>query len=476
MSLGTTIQEPFLDRSGAPVAVKPAAVARLRAALGGPSVAQGEPGYEARRAIWNAMIDRRPALIATCRDAADVQACVRFANEQGVALAVRGGGHNIGGRALVEGSLLVDFSARRDVRLDVAAREVVAGPGALLGDLDRATVPHGWVVPSGIVSETGLAGLTLGGGFGWLSRRWGLTCDHLIGAEIVTAAGERLEVDERTEPELLWALRGGGGGFAIVTSFRYAARAMRPTVVAGPIFHAPEAVAEAAQRFRAETAEAPEELGSLLRLGAAPPAPFLPKEIHGRPIAVTILCHSGEGESVESDLAPFRGHPGGVADLVQPRPFEAFQAMFDAGEPKGKRNYWKSEYVTALDDETLAILLDAHRRLPTASANLKVFSLGGAVARVPADATSAAHRDARYIVVVSTSWDEAAGDEVNVGWVRDTWSRVHARSGRGGYVNFLTDDRSEEEARSSLAGVDLDRLAAVRRRWDPEGVLGGGAA
>lgn len=476
MNPETTIHEPFLDATGASVAVPPAALSRLRTSLGGSTVALDDPGYEERRSIWNAMIERRPALIATCHDAADVQACVRFAAERGIALGVRGGGHNIGGRALVDGSLLIDFSSRRDVRLDAGSGEVVVGPGALLGDLDRATVPHGWVVPSGIVSETGLAGLTLGGGFGWLSRRWGLTCDHLTGAEVVTAEGERLEVDARNEPELFWALRGGGGGFAIVTSFRFAARRMRPTVQAGPVFHAPEATAEAAERFRLRTAEAPEAVGSLLRLGAAPPAPFLPKAIHGSPVAVTILCHSGEGADLEAELAPFRGHPGIVADLVQPRPFEAFQAMFDAGEPKGKRNYWKSEYVTALDEETLAILLDAHQRLPTASANIKIFSLGGAVARVPAGATSAAHRDARYIVVVSSSWDEAAGDGVNVGWVRDTWSRVHARSGRGGYVNFLTDDRSEAEARSSLGGVDLERLAAIRRRWDPEGLLGGGAA
>jgi len=470
----TTAAETFLDRAGEPVEVPERDLARLRASLVQGSVARDEAGYEPARRIWNAMIERRPALIARCHDAADAQACVRFATEHGIALGVRGGGHNIGGRALVAGSLLVDFSARRDVRLDAAAGEVVAGPGALLGDLDRATVRHGWVVPSGIVSETGLAGLTLGGGFGWLSRRWGLTCDHLLGAEVVTAAGERLEVDSRNHPDLLWALRGGGGGFAIVTSFRYSARRMRPSVLAGPIFHAPESTAAAAARFRARSEEAPEELGSLLRLGAAPPAPFLPQEIHGRPIAVTILSHSGENGALEADVAPFRGHPGVVADLVQPRPFEAFQAMFDAGEPKGKRNYWKSEYVTALDDEILAILLDAHRRLPTASANIKVFSLGGAVARVPASESAAAHRDARYIVVVSTSWDDPAADDENVGWVRDAWTRVHARSGRGGYVNFLTDDRSEDEARASRAGVDLDRLTEVRRRWDPTGLLGAG--
>lgn len=474
MTTETVLPQPFVDLAGAPVEPPSGDLAALRAALRDRTLAPGEPGYEESRRIWNAMIDRRPALIARCDAAADVQAVVRFAATHGVALGVRGGGHNIGGRALVEGSLLVDFSGRREVRLDEATGEVVAGPGALLGDLDRATAPRGWVVPSGIVSETGLAGLTLGGGFGWLSRRWGLTCDHLIGAEVVTAAGERLEIDERRHPDLFWALRGGGGGFAIVTSFRFAARRMQPTVVAGPLFHRPEATAAAAERFRSRTLEAPEELGSLLRLGAAPPAPFLPEELHGRPVAVTILCHGGEAGPAARALAPFREGEGIAADLVQPRPFEAFQAMFDAGEPKGKRNYWKSEYVTALDDETLAILLEAHGRLPSPSANIKVFSLGGAVARVPAGATAAAHRDARYIVVLASSWDDPAADAANIGWVREAWSRVHARSGRGGYVNFLTDDRTAEEARASLEGVDLARLRAVRRTWDPAGLLGGG--
>jgi len=471
----TTPSIPFVNFAGAPIQPAPDALAALRAALPGRTLAAGEPGYDESRGIWNAMIDRRPALVARCADPGEVQTAVRFAAAHGIALAVRGGGHNIGGRALVEGSLLLDFSAHRDVRLDEATGEVVAAPGALLGDLDRATAPRGWVVPSGIVSETGLAGLTLGGGFGWLSRRWGLTCDHLIGAEVITTSGERLEVDERHHPDLFWALRGGGGGFAIVTSFRFAARRMDPTVLAGPIFHRPEATAAAAERFRAQTLEAPEEVGSLLRLGAAPPAPFLPEELHGRPVAVAILCHGGESERAAPALAPFRAGGGLAADLVQPRPFAAFQAMFDAGEPRGKRNYWKSEYVEALDDETLAILLEAHRHLPSPSANIKVFSLGGAVARVPADATAAAHRDARYIVVVATSWDDPAADAANIGWVRDAWRRVHARSGRGGYVNFLTDDRSPEETRAALAGVDLARLRAVRRTWDPSGLLGGEA-
>jgi FAD/FMN-containing dehydrogenase len=463
---------PMLDASGQPVALAPGALATLRSSLAGETVAAGEPGYEEARQIWNAMVERRPAVIARCRDAADVSTCVRFAAERGVALGVRGGGHNIGGRALVPGGVMVDFSARRGVRLDAATGVVEVEPGATLGDLDRALVPAGRVVPTGIVSETGVAGLTLGGGFGWLSRRWGLTCDHLVSADVVTAGGDRLTVDEDRHPDLLWALRGGGGGFAVVTILRFASRALPGPVLAGPIFHHPDSTAEAAHRFRARNDGAPEERGNMLRLGAAPPAPFLPPELHGRPVAVVIACHVGDAAAAERDLAPLRGGDGVVADLVMPRSFAGFQAMFDPGEPRGKRNYWKSEYVSELDDEILAILLERHQCLPTPSASIKVFALGAAVSRVAAAASAAAHRDARFIVVIATSWDHPTDDARNVAWVRDGWAAVHARSGRGGYINFLTEDTTAEETQTARGGVDLERLRAVKRKWDPGAVLG----
>lgn len=435
----------------------------------------GDPEYDPARAIWNAMVDRRPALIARCRSAREVAAVAAFAARHDLALSVRGGGHNIGGRALLEDALLIDCSQWRTVRVDPSTGRVEVAPGATLGDLDRATAEHGLVVPSGIVSETGVAGLTLGGGFGWLSRRWGLTCDHLVGAEIVTADGALLDVDESSHPELLWALRGGGQGFVIVTSFRFQARPLADAVQAGPIFESGPAMAAAARRFRDASAAAPEHLGSLLRLGIAPPAPFLPSEVHGKPVAVTILCHSGPGDTAERELAPFMPPPEGpapLANLIQSRAFPAFQAMFDPGEPKGRRNYWKSEYLGDLDDQILDLLVDAAERFPAPAANIKLFSLGGAVTRVPGEATAAGHRDAKAIAVIATAWEDPSRDEANVSWVRETWQRVHNRSGRGGYVNFLTADRTAEETLETLGGVDLARLARIREQWDPRGVLG----
>ncbi len=467
-----TATVPFLDPDGNALQVPTADVEELRATLGSDSYMPGDADYDTVRAIWNAMIDRRPALICQCQGSSDVQRCVLFAKRHGLALAVRGGGHNVGGRALVEGGLLVDLSTLKDVDVDLEADLARVQPGVTLGDLDRATAPHGVVVPTGVVSQTGVAGLTLGGGFGWLSKRWGLTCDHLVAAEVVTADGEILTVDEANEPELFWALCGGGGGFAIVTEFVFRLRHLDPEVTAGLLVHPPDELAAAIDHYRAVSMAAPDTLGLLLKLCAAPPAPFVPKEIHGQPVAISIACHSGAGSEIEADLAPLRAGTPAVADVIEPRQFADFQAMFDAGEPDGRRNYWKSEYVSELDDEMLAVLAAKTRELPSASANIKVFALGGEVARGAAGKTAVGHRDARYIVILATSWDDPADDAVNVAWAREGWQAIHARSQRGGYVNFLTEDMTPEDAEQSLGGVDLGRLTAVKQRWDPADLFG----
>jgi FAD/FMN-containing dehydrogenase len=314
--------------------------ARLRQRLAGPTLAPGEEGYDEARRIWNHMIDRRPALIARPADTDDVAACLDLARRQGMAVTVRGGGHNIGGLAVADGALMLDFSERREVRVDPAALTAEVSPGATLGDVDRATQQHGLALPAGIMSETGVAGLTLGGGFGWLSRRWGLTCDHLLSAEVVTADGETVTADAESHPDLYWALRGGGGGFGVVTSFRFGLRELGTTVTAGMLVHRGNDAAEAMDRFRRRTEELPDELTCLLRLGNAPPAPFLPAELHGRPATLTAVCHSGAAGDVEADLEPLRATATAVADVVTQRPFVQFQGMFDAGEPKGRRDYW----------------------------------------------------------------------------------------------------------------------------------------
>ena len=460
----------FRDRQGEPVRVDPAAVRALREELAGGSLAPGEPGYDEARQIWNAMIQRRPALIARCDDAADAARCVRFARDHGVALTVRGGGHNIAGRALAEGGLLVDFSHRRRVEVDASARRAHVEPGATLADVDAATTPHGLLLPSGIVSETGIAGLTVGGGFGWLSRRYGLTCDHLEAVELVTGEGEVLTADQREHPELFWSLRGAGGGAAVVTQFHYRLRLADDEMTCGLIVRRAEESEAVTRRFGELTDAASEELTYLLVLRNAPPAPFLPEELHGRPIAGLAVCHGGNLETAAREVAPARDFGDPVADLVDRKPFVEHQQMLDPLQPKGRRYYWKSEYLDRFDEETAAVLREHAARIPSPHAAILVFQLGGAVARNGAQ-TSAAHRDARFIVNVAGAWEDADDDEENVAWVRDCWRNIHRIAGRGGYVNFLTEDSGEDEREQSQAGVDLARLERVRRRYDPDGVV-----
>ena len=461
---------PRSGADGGRRSLTPAILDGFRSRLRGGVVLPGDPGFADACRIWNAMVAHRPALVVCCEGVADVQQSVRFAAEHGMPIAVRGGGHHIGGRALAEGGLTIDLSGHREVGLTPEGI-VEVGPGATLAQLDAATLPQGRVVPSGIVSETGVAGLTLGGGFGWLTRRFGLTCDHLDEVEIVMADGEVRRVTERADPELMWALRGGGGGFGVVTRFRFRSRAMDPSVIAGPMVRPRAEAEDAIERFRRCSAEAPDELTSLLKLGVAPAAPFLPTSLHGQPVAFLIVCHGGGEAAARRDLAVLRDGTPPVADLAQPRAFQQFQAMFDGGEPKGRRNYWKSEYVTEFDDAIATVLLEALDRLPSAAANIKVFQLGGAVSRTAVGATAAGHRDARFIIVVASAWEGSEDDARNVSWVRDAWQRVHACSGRGGYLNFLTDDVSEAERVTAHGGVDLERLAAIRRRHDPHGLF-----
>lgn len=461
----------FGNRTGDPVSVSVHEVGALRLALDGTSMISGDPGFDEARRVWNAMIDRRPALIARCVGAHDVRRCVFFAREHGVVVTVRGGGHNIGGRAVADGGLMIDLSQLREVTLDLENGVVDVGPGATLGDLDAATSPHGFVVPAGIVSETGVAGLTLGGGFGWLSPRWGLTCDHLVAVDLVTSEGEILVASDATHPELMWGLKGGGGGFGIVTSFRFRLRPLDTPVTAGMLVFRGDDAGEAVARYRVLATNAPDELGCLLKLCAAPSAPFLPTDVHGRPIAVIVPCHSGSEERVLSDLAPLRAGGIAVADLIVQRPFTEFQSMFDAGEKTGRRDYWKSEYISQLDDGLIEVILEALHRLPSPSANLKVFRLGGAVARLPAGATSAGHRDAAFIVIAASAWDDAADDQRNIAWVTETWRKIHARSQRGGYINFLTHDADDAEVFAAGGGVDRERLERLRAALDPDGMF-----
>lgn len=456
-------------RGGAALALDETALSLFHDGLSGTIVRPGDADYDAARAIWNGMIQRRPALIVRCAHEADVQHAVRFARRHDLVFSVRSGGHNIAGTSLCEGGLVVDLSAMKEVHVDPGTRRVTVGAGCTLGDVDRATQPHGLAVPTGIVSETGIAGLTMGGGFGWLTRKHGYTSDNLVSARVVLSDGRAVTASDRESPDLFWGIRGGGGNFGIVTSLEFQAHPLGPEVVAGmmvwPLDQAPEVM----RSYRSFAASLPEDAGSLLVLRPAPPAPFLPPEWHGKPIVGIAGMFAGPLDEGARIFAPLQtvGRPLGGA--IVPKPFTAHQAMFDAGQPKGRRYYWKSEYLGGLTEETDRVLLDHARAIESPHTAILCFQLGGAMARIPEDSSAAAYRDAGFVVNVAGAWDDAGETERHTAWVRGCWEALRPHS-IGTYVNFLTQEDDQMRVKAAY-GRNYDRLTDLKARYDPENVL-----
>lgn len=446
-----------------------AAIEALRSGMTGDVVLPGGPGYDAARTLWNAMIDRRPGLVARCRRAEDVQKAVRFAGEHGLLLAVRGGGHNIAGNAACDGGVMIDLSAMRGVVVDAGARRVRVEAGARLGDVDAATQAHGLAVPLGINSTTGIAGLTLGGGFGWLSRKHGLTIDSLIAADIVTPDGPLRRIDGRNDPDLFWAIRGGGGNFGVVTAFELALHPVGPEVLSGLIVYPMEAAVELLRAYRELAADMPDELSVWIVARKAPPLPFLPEEWHGREVLVFAACHAGDRAAGERALAPLRALGRPIADVIGPHDYAAWQQAFDPLLTEGARNYWKSHNLAGIDDGLIDLLVEAVGRLPTPECEVFIAQLGGAARRVDPAATAYAHRDARFIMNVHTRWREAGDDTRCIAWARELFDRA-ARFATGGvYVNFMPEDDAGRI--KGALGASHDRLARIKAEVDPLNLL-----
>jgi FAD/FMN-containing dehydrogenase len=451
--------------TGADASIGAMELDRLAHSIRGELLPRGGPGYEEARAIWNAMITRRPALIARCRSAADVVRAVRFARDNDLLVAVRGGGHNIAGNALVDDGLLIDLSAMRSVRVDPAARRARVEPGVLLGELDRDTQGFALATPLGINSTTGVAGLTLGGGYGWLSRRFGLTVDNLVSADVVTADGELLRADEREHSDLFWALRGGGGNFGIVTSFEFALHPVGPEVTAGLIVHPATEVAALLRRYRDVVTAAPEELTAWVVMRHAPPLPFLPAEVHGSRVVVIAACYTGPASEAARALAPLRAIGTPHADVIGPTPYVAFQAAFDPLLAPGARNYWKTHNFLSLDDGLTDAFAERLPTLPGPMCEIFIAHLGGAVSRVAEDATAYMGRDAQFVMNVHARWEDPAADEAFVGWARGVHRATASWASGGAYVNFMTQD--EGERIRAAYGANYERLAMVKAKYDP---------
>ena len=448
----------------------PKVLAELKPRLRGPLLAPSDAAYDGARSVWNAMIDRRPGAIARCLGVADVVACVRFAREHGLTLSIKGGGHNIAGLAVADGALTLDTSLMRGVMVDPQGLNVRAQAGCLLGDVDRETQLHGLVTPLGFVSETGIAGLTLGGGFGYLTKRFGWTSDNLVACEMVTADGRVVQASESENADLFWALRGGGGNFGVVTRFDYQLHPLGPEIVGGAIAWRAEEAPAVLELYRELLATVPPELTLVAALRLAPPAPWIAPEAHGKPIVALFVCHTGPIAEAEKAVAAIKGFGKPVGDIVQRRSFVSQQNLLDATQPKGRRYYWKSEYLPDASPEICTELIEHARSFVSPHSALILFPLGEGVDRFGGEHSAVGNRDARFVLNITSAWEKAEDDARNVEWARAIWRDMRRFSTGGTYVNFLTEEEGDERIRAAY-GDGYTRLAAAKAAWDPENLF-----
>jgi len=445
---------------------------RLRTQLEGRLIRPMDVEYDDARRIWNAMIDRRPALTARCEGAADVARCVAFARERDLLVSVRGGGHNIAGSALCHGGLVIDLSQLRRVEVDAAARRATVLPGATLADVDRETQTFGLATPLGINSTTGIAGLTLGGGFGWLTRKLGFTVDNLVAADLVTADARMVRASADEHPDLFWAIRGGGGNFGVVTRFEFALHPVGPEVLSGLVFY-PHAEARPVLRQYAQWVEdIPDDLTVWIVLRAAPPLPFLPASVHGQPVLALAVFHAGEPARGEALIEPLRSFGTILGEHVGVQPYCQWQQAFDPLLTPGMRNYWKSHNFTRLGEGAIDVALDYASRMPSPHCEVFFGLLGGAAGRAERSSAAYPHRDAKLVMNVHGRWERASEDAACIGWSRSLFDAMSPHASGGVYVNFLTED--EGERIQAAYGENYTRLASVKKRYDPDNLFRAG--
>lgn len=453
-------------QDGAELQLLPGPLEQLRAGFRGSVLTPESEGYDAARSVWNGMIDRHPALILQCAASSDVEAAVRFVGQHQLSFSVRSGGHHIAGNAVCEGGVQIDLSAMRQVRVDANARRAYVQPGCMLADVDAATQQHGLATPLGINSTTGVAGLTLGGGFGWLTRRCGMTVDNVRSVELVTATGALVRASHAENADLFWAVRGGGGNFGIVTEFEYALHPVGPMVLSGLIVHPFEDAALLLRYYREYSATLPEEATVWVVLRKAPPLPFLPREWHGREVVVLAACYSGADHATGERLfAPLRAFGRPIADVIGPHPYAGWQQAFDPLLVAGARNYWKSHDFTALPDALLDTMVASAGQLPGPECEIFIAQLAGAAGRVPSSAMAYGNRNVQYVMNVHARWQQPAQDLACITWARDVFQRVAPYATGSAYTNFMTAEETERVA--AAYGANYARLAEVKGRWDP---------
>lgn len=452
-------------------AVNETAVEEFTSGVRGTVIRPGDAAYDEARAVWNGLIDKRPAFVVRCAGVADVIAAVTFAREHDLPLSVRGGGHNVAGSAVVDDGLVVDLSEMNGVRVDPDARTVRAEGGATWADVDRETQAFGLATPGGVISDTGIGGLTLGGGFGHLTRKYGLSSDNLVSVDVVTADGELLTASEDAHEDLFWAVRGGGGNFGVVTSFEYRLHEVGPEVMAVLVFHPGDRAAEGLRFYREFLRDAPDEVSALAFYAWIPEDEEFPAEAHGEPALVFLANYAGGVEAGEAALRPLRAFAEPIADFSGPMPYTELQSMLDAEYPDGRRYYWKSINLGSLDDEVIDRIVEWAEKCPSKLSTVDVWGLGGAVADADPDATAFPSREVPFLLNPEANWDDPAADDENIAWVREFVADMREFSPGGLYVNFPGFGEEGEDLVRAVYGDHYDRLVAVKNEYDPENLF-----
>ena len=443
-------------------------VAELQSRVRGEVIGPESKQYDEARKVYNAMIDKRPSVIVRCLGVADVIAAVKAARSEGLAIAVRGGGHSVPGFGTADDALVVDLGRLKGIRVDPVARTVRAEGGCTWGDFNHATHAFGLATTGGIISTTGIAGLTLGGGIGYLTRGAGLSLDNLISADVVLPDGSFVTAGPKSHEDLFWALRGGGGNFGIVTNFEFRLHPVQD-IVGGPMFFEVEDAPKVIRAYDRYITNAPRELGAFFAWQIAPPLPFIPEERHGDTLCAMVVCWTGKPAEAKKAFAPFREAAPTVAEWVAPMPYPALNGAFDGLVPPGIQHYWKAVFVRELTDDAIEAHLEHGPKIPVVNSTMHIYPINGAVHDVPADATAFGHRDAKFATVVAGMWPDPAQNKANTKWVRDYYAALAPHSEKGGYVNFAAGDDADRVGASY--GRGYERLRKIKAKYDPQNVL-----
>jgi hypothetical protein len=455
---------------GREIDLQQATIDNLRMRLKGPVFVPGEVGYDESRTVWNAMIDRSPAVVVRCLGVADVITCVQFVREHNLLICIKGGGHNIAGLATADGAMMLDMSLMHGVWVDTQRKVAHAQVGCLLGDVDRETQVHGLAAVLGFVSLTGITGLTTGGGFGYLTRRWGWASDNVIGMDVVTADAQFVRASSEENEDLFWGLRGGGGNFGVVTGIDYTLYPVGPEIVGGLVAWPASEAPGILDLYRSLVEKAPPELTLVVLMRPAPPAPWLSKDMHGKPIIAILACYSGDPAQGEKAVAPIKSFGNPIGDVLVRRPYVQIQSLLDATQPKGRRYYWKSEYLSRVEPALCEKLIEHAAKIPSPHSAVILFQLEGALNRLKEDHSPVGNRDARFVLNLAGSWEQAEDDKVNIEWAREAWTDMKRFSTGGTYINFLTEDEGPDRIEAALSN-GLQRLAEVKAKWDPGNVF-----